>query len=620
MQDRNKNINKRTNVFSILVIIVFLVLIGRLFQLQILKGESYKRMGENQYFFDTGEHFDRGSIFFTDKNKNLSPAVAMYNEYDLAIDPKTANLYFTKRVEEGKKLEDLKNTLYANILKSFDSYNFNLELDSSLSSENNLINFLNKEDFFKKLEKTESSYEFLIQNIPESVAEDLISQNLRGLIVNRKKTRIYFEDEVGAKVLGFVGFKENSKAGLYGLEKYYNDVLEKKDAVSNNFFAEIFLDFDLKGEKSFSTSKLLQNISSEGDINLTIDVNLERYLNKTLAETKERWSSSKIGGIVMDINDGSILAMEELPSYNPNDYSEVSSLSLYNNDLISGVYEMGSIIKPLTVATALDLNLIDENSTYNDTGSVVFNGYRIYNYDKRARGTNTSIQKILSESLNVGIAYLVEKMGQDNFREYFYRFGFGEYTGIDLPSETDGLVDNLDSKIMIDTVTAGYGQGIATTPIQTIRALATLGNGGRLVTPHIVESVSFSNGLTKVIAKNVSEPIFQNPDTSERISKILIEVVDDAMNVKNPLYTIAAKTGTAQVPNPETGKYYEDKYLHSFFGYFPATNPKYIIFLYQLDPKEAEYASQTLKDTFFSLVDFITNYYQIPPDRDSYHK
>ena len=267
------------------------------------------------------------------------------------------------------------------------------------------------------------------------------------------------------------------------------------------------------------------------------------------------------------------------------------------------------------MAAALDSNTVNENTTYYDTGSVMLNGYKVSNYDGKARGPNTPLQQILSQSLNVGIAFLVEKMGNENLSKYFHKYGLGDYTGIDLPSEAHGLVANLDSNVLVDSVTAGFGQGIALTPIQTIRALATLGNGGKLVTPHIVKSITYDNGETKVIAQDEPVQVFQNSSTSRRISNILTRVVDDSMHMKNPKYTVAAKTGTAQMVNPATGKYYDDRYLHSFMGYFPATKPKYIIFLYQTYPKGAKYASQTLKDSFFSLVNFLTNYYEIPPDR-----
>ena len=568
--------------------------------------------GDDQYFYDTGENFNRGSVFFSNKSDIVSPAIEMSNEYDIAIDPKTVNTDFEKKIStNGANIDDLKNNFYNSIQKVFDKY---ISDNKLLATSSTTPTFVDKNVFMEKINDKDSSFEVLSKNIPEDIANDLIGLNLRGLIISRKKSRVYFEKNIASKVLGFVGFSGNSKTGLYGIEKYYNDVLEK-DPISNaNFFAEVFSDFNSDNDTD-KRKGLDYDSNLEGDVNLTMDVNVERYLAGILKETKAKWNSQKIGGIVMDINDGSIVAMDELPSFDPNDYKNVDDISLYNNDLVSGVYEMGSIIKPLTMAAALDSNTVNESTTYNDAGTVILNGLRVSNYDLVARGPNTPVQQILSQSLNVGIAFLVQKMGGDKLSEYFHRYGLGEYTGIDLPNEASGLVANLDSHIVVDSVTAGFGQGIAITPIQTIRALATLGNGGKLVTPHVVKSITYDNGDVKTIATDEPTEVFDSASTSERISKMLTIVVDDAMHMKNPKYTVAAKTGTAQMVNPQTGKYYDDRYLHSFFGYFPATNPKYIIFLYQVYPQGAEYASQTLKDAFFDLVNYLIKYYEIQPDR-----
>lgn len=617
MQAKKRLINKRTNIFMLLVFLVFGLLISRLFYLQILHGKEYKEAGDNQYFYDTGENFNRGSIFFSNKSGILSPAVEMSNEYDIAIDPKTIYQEFQEKIENNNaNIEDLKNDFYTSIQKVFDKWNQeNLNKNKNLNNSSSTIvqNFISKEIFISKINDKNSSFEILTKNVSEDIANDLIALHLRGLIVNRKKSRVYFEKEIAAKVLGFVGFSDVKKIGLYGIEKYYNDILEKDPISNSNFFAEIFSDFN--SENNDKRKSLINDSNLEGDVNLTIDINVQRYLAQALDKTKTKWKSQKVGGIIMDINDGAIIAMDELPSYDPNNYKNVNDIAVYNNDLVSGVYEMGSIIKPLTVAAALDSGLVNENTTYNDTGTIMLSGYRVSNYDKRARGPNTPLQEILSQSLNVGIAFLVQKMGGEKFSEYFHRFGIGEYTGIDLPNESSGLISNLDSHVIVDSVTAGFGQGIAITPVQTIRALASLGNGGKLVTPHIVKSITYDNGEVKTIATDEPVEIFENASTSERISKILTKVVDDGMHMKNPKYTIAAKTGTAQMVDSKAGKYYEDRYLHSFFGYFPATKPRYIIFLYQVYPQGAQYASQTLKDSFFDLVNYLIKYYEIQPDR-----
>lgn len=613
-----ENSKGRTNFLIFLIFFIFALILLRLFYLQILHGKEYKQKGEDQYFFTTGDNFNRGAINFTDKNGNFITAVQMTNEYDIAVDPKTVYSSFDSKIKNGKDLLSLQKGIFTDLSEAF-SKNNGIILSSNLSAtttstSSKISTLIDLNTFLLKLNKKDSSFEIIATNVNEDIANSILTLKIRGVIVNRKKSRVYFEKEIGSKVLGFVGFTDIKKTGLYGIEKYYNDVLQKEVNTNSNFFAEVFSDLSSEAKSNLGSYKNKIG-NTEGDINLTIDINVEKNLHKVLSETKEKWNSDKIGGIIMDINDGSIVGMDELPSFDPNDYKSVSDISYYNNDLVSGVYEMGSIIKPLTVAAAFDSNTINEKTTYYDAGTLILNGLKVSNFDKRARGANTPIQQILSQSLNVGTAYLVQKMGGETLSQYFRKFGLGEYTGIDLPNEASGLTGNLDTHILVDSVTAGFGQGIAITPIQTIRALATLGNNGKLVTPHVVKSITYDDGTIKEIALNDSVQVFDNASTSQKVTNMLIKVVDEAMHAKNPKYTIAAKTGTAQMVNPANGTYYDDRYLHSFFGYFPATKPRYIVFLYQTYPKGAQYASQTLKDSFFNLVDFLVSYYEIPPDR-----
>jgi cell division protein FtsI/penicillin-binding protein 2 len=397
--------------------------------------------------------------------------------------------------------------------------------------------------------------------------------------------------------------------GQYGLERYYDDVLTRRsNETTVNFFAELFT--DIKKTIVSNTDK------QEGDVILTIDAEAERVLHQVLVETKETWKSDTVGGIIMDPRTGRIIAMDGLPSYNPNQFTQVKDASEFLNQNVSGVYEMGSIIKPITMASALDAGVVNAETVYNDTGFRDLNGYKVRNFDGKPRGPGTTMQTILDKSLNVGIVYLVEQLGTKGLQTYFKKFGIGLETGIDLPNEAGGLTDNLDSNVLVDSATAGFGQGIAITPIQTIRALAALGNGGKLVSPHVVDSIVYQNGDIKKIDFGDGDQVI-SPLASETISRMLVHVVDTALkngDFKMDRYAIAAKTGTAQMVKPGGG-YYEDRYLHSFFGYFPAYDPKYIIFLFHTYPKGAEYASATLTDPFFKLVKFLISYYEVPPDR-----
>jgi stage V sporulation protein D (sporulation-specific penicillin-binding protein) len=303
------------------------------------------------------------------------------------------------------------------------------------------------------------------------------------------------------------------------------------------------------------------------------------------------------------------------PSFDLNDFKD-SDVKFFKNPLVENRYEMGSIVKSITMASGLDSGTVTASSTYYDAGFLFLDKKRISNYDNRGRGT-VNMQEVLNQSLNTGAAYVAMKMGNEKFGEYMRNFGVGTETGIDLPNEGLGLIKNLDSGRDIEIATASYGQGIAFTPIATVRALSVLANGGMLITPHIVKKIEYQNGLSKKISFAPEKQVISK-EASEEITRMLVTVVDKALRngtAKIPGYSVAAKTGTAQMTNEGQAGYVEGKYLHSFFGYFPAYNPKFLVFLFHVYPKNVRYASETLTDPFLNITKFLINYYQIPPDR-----
>jgi cell division protein FtsI (penicillin-binding protein 3)/stage V sporulation protein D (sporulation-specific penicillin-binding protein) len=338
-------------------------------------------------------------------------------------------------------------------------------------------------------------------------------------------------------------------------------------------------------------------------------------LDSVLTAANDKYSSELTGAIIMDPKTGAIYAMNAVPGFDLNDRG-TSTIEQFQNPLVENVYEFGSTIKALTMAAGLDSGVINRNSTYYDAGFLDLNTFTIKNYDGKGRGT-VDMQEILNQSLNTGVAYIADKMGNARFRDYFLNFKLGSETGIDLPNEAYGLVENLHSPREVEYATASFGQGIALTPIAAVRALATLGNGGYLVTPHLVSKIEYQDGTSReVMYPNGAQVI--SPSTSEEISRMLTTVVDDALaggKYSMPNHTIGAKTGTAQIADPNGGGYYEDKYLHSFFGYFPAFNPQFIVFMYTVEPKGVRYASETLTEPFMDITRFLINYYAIPPDR-----
>ncbi len=432
---------------------------------------------------------------------------------------------------------------------------------------------------------------------------------LPGVLIIKEQWRIYPNDGLASHVLGFVGYNGKQIEGRYGLERYYEDNLKKNNAdMQNNFFVEIF-----------SNARKIGNGGDdlEADIVTTIEPTVERTLEDELKKVNEMWQSKSTGGIVMDPNTGEIYASAVYPSFNPNTYGKEKNVAIFSNPIVEKVYEMGSILKPITMSAGLDTRVVTASTTYDDQGFLKVGDRTIYNFDKKGRGI-VNMQEVLNQSLNTGAAFVANKLGKKKFTEYMTNFGLGEETGIDLPSEAGGLIKNLLKGGEVELANASFGQGMALTPIAITRALSALGNGGKLPSPHIVKKFNYKVGLSKnVVITDEEKRQVLKKETSEEITRMLVEVVDKALKggtFKMKNYSIAAKTGTAQIADKETGGYYSDRFLHSFFGYFPAYNPKFIVFLYTVEPK-ADYASNTLTSPFMNMAKFLIHYYQIPPDR-----
>ncbi|MEN9913056.1 MAG: hypothetical protein RLY66_464 [Candidatus Parcubacteria bacterium] len=567
--DSNQKLRARIVLGGIIAVACGLVAV--LYSIQITNSSSYLAKANKQYDRPGAHLFDRGTIFMSGKDDTRPAAATLTSTYIVSMTPKL--------ISDG--------------IGTYEALSHYMDID--------------KDDFMMKTTFASDPYEEIARKVDEKTAQSIKSIALPGIAVAKESKRSYPGGETAAHVIGIIGEGEAGVIeGKYGLERAYNEVLSRSGtSAGGSLFAQLF------GNSDGST-----NMGGEGDIVTTIEPIVQAYLEKVLAKTSASWRPDEIGGIIIDPQTGEIIAAAALPTFDPNDLSKIPSAAVLSNPLIENVYEMGSIMKPLTVATGLDSGAITTASTYDDTGTMTLNNKKISNFDGRARGV-VNVQEILSQSLNIGAATVALKVGKDDFIDYFVSFGLGDKTGVDQPNEATGLLANLKSGRDIEIATAAYGQGIAISPIETVRALSVLANGGMLMTPHFAKEIDYTDGTKKILDFGAGKRVLKE-GSSEDVTRMLVKVVDNSLRngaLKIDGYSVAAKTGTAQIPDPVSKKYFDDRYLHSFFGYFPAYDAKFLVFLYQKHPKGAQYASETLAEPFHELTKFLVDYYNVPPDR-----
>jgi len=562
----------RVRIIGGLVILVAFILIGKLFILQIVHKNLYLSLADKQYATPQANIFNRGSIFFSNKNGSLVAAGSVISGFKVALVP--------------KEIKDAEFTYQA--LLPYMS--------------------IDHDSFVARAMKKNDLYEEVATRLTREQANEIDGLKIPGVSIYKDNWRFYPGSTLAAHTIGFMAYNKNDeKVGQYGLERTYQEVLSKpKNQAYVNVFAEVFSNI----------RNSLGGKSVEGDVVTTIELTTQHLLESQLAETVKKWTAESAGGVIINPETGEIYAIASNPTFDLNNFSNVSDNRVYHNPMVEDVFEFGSVIKPLVMSAALDVGVVTPETTYLDKGSVTIEKKVINNFDKKARGVVT-MQTVLDQSLNTGMVFVEQKLGHDKFRNYMKSFGLGDKTGIDLPNETSGLTKGLNSPRDIEYANIAFGQGINITPVEAVRAFSSLANGGYLITPHIAREIKYDDGLSKTLDYIKSQNPILKKETTDTITRMLVHVFEsyDGGIHKMANYSIATKTGTAQIAQEGGKGYYTDRNLHSFFGYFPAYNPKFLVFLYLKNPKEIKYASQTLIPPFIDITKFLLNYYNVPPDR-----
>ncbi len=405
--------------------------------------------------------------------------------------------------------------------------------------------------------------------------------------------RFYPEGALAAHVLGFVNAEPR---GCYGVEEYYQQDLGREAVSLEKLGPEAWNDIQASGT--------------------TLILTIDRYAQRIAEEELDaaiKQTGAKAGQVIVMIpQTGEILAMASRPTYNPAQFLQ-SPPETWVNPAISEIYEPGSVFKLITYAAALDSQTITPNDLFHDPGVIEVGGRKIYNWDRVGHGT-VDIVEALGNSLNVAAASISQRMGKERFYLYVRKFGFGQRTEIDLMGEVPGIVKTPSDPLYSnsDLGTNAFGQGISVTPIQMISAVASIANGGVLMSPHVVARKITADQVVELHPRAIRRTI--SSQTAQTLTSILVRAVDEYMpQAKVPGYSIAGKTGTAEIPLG--GTYHPTDYIASFVGYGPASNPQLVI-LVKLDrPQVQRSGGVAAAPVFQRIASRLFKYLAIPPDR-----
>lgn len=412
------------------------------------------------------------------------------------------------------------------------------------------------------------------RRLPFEIADKISNLNLDGVYLVKESKRYYPYGNLLSHSLGYVGIDNQ---GLSGLELQYDKYLSgNKGAIK--YFS------DAKGNK-LNKSEMYVEPTNGMNLNLTIDINIQRSIERELDNIVDMFSPDNALAIVMNPKTGEILGMGSRPDFNPNNYKNYSTEILSRNLPIWSSYEPGSTFKIITMASSVEEGIVDlDKDHFYDSGSVKVDGSTLRCWKAGGHGDQTFLE-VLQNSCNPGFVKLGQMLGKDRLFGYIRKFGFGSKTGIDLNGEATGIIFDLDRVGNVELSTTAFGQGVSVTPIQQVSAVSSVVNGGYLYSPYIVKSITDNTNTilyenkTKLIRNTISS------NTSMIMRRALEYVVAKGGGKSAYIegYRIGGKTGTAQ--KVENGRYLVGNYIMSFMSVVPSNDPEAVFYLAIDNPK-----------------------------------
>ncbi len=534
----------------------------RLFFLQVINHEELVALSKKQYETTKKIIYGRGTIF--DRNQN-----------ELAMNVEVESVYVTPS-KVGNKQQTAR----------------------TLASHLNV----DHEEIYKNL-TSKKHFAWIKRKCNLEEVEKLRRLDLPGVGFIAEQKRFYPKRELAANVMGFVGIDNE---GFAGVEHFHHSTL-KGTTVHR------VIEKDARGRNIRSISEAAKPKSKSRDVVLTIDEVIQFIAEHHLKKQVEKYQADSGMAIVMEPYTGEIYAMANVPQFNPNKYQAYGN-GKRKNRIISNSYEPGSIFKPITAAAALDSGKVEKTSDlfFCENGKIRI-GKKIIREAANHKFGWMSFQNIISKSSNIGSIKIAQQLGEQNFYNYIRKFGFGKKTGIDLPGESAGLLQNQSGWSGLSLASISFGHEIGVTPIQIATALSAIANGGNLVLPYITKAILKNGAVEKTFEPKIIRRVI-----SEKTSRLMIEVLKNT--VKNgtgipaavPGFETAGKTGTAQMFDKETGSYSKNKYLSSFVGFVPADSPKIVVLVMIENPQKDHWGGKVAGPVFKEISTEVLRYLNEP--------
>ena len=533
----NKQIHKRIKVVLLIIIICFIVIIGKVLYIQVIDYKKLSNLASNLWSRNLVIGANRGRIITKD---NITVA---------------DNLTTVSLVVVPNQIKN-KDDVIKDLAKI-------LNVDESKISEH-----VNKSSSIEIVHPEGRQLSF-------DIADQINNLNYEGIYLLKEGKRYYPYDTLLSHTIGYVGIDNQ---GLSGLELKYDEYLTGKSGAIKYFS-------DAKGNK-LDKSSVYEEPTNGMDIYLTIDYDIQSSVERELNNIMDKYNADGAWSIVMDPNNGEILAISSKPDFSPTNYQNYSIETINRNHAIWATYEPGSTFKIITLAASIEEKTVDLlNDTFTDSGSITVDGARIKCWKSGGHGTQTYLQ-VVQNSCNPGFVSLGNKLGKEKLFKYINDFGFGKKTGIDLNGESSGILFNINNVGPVELATTSFGQGISVSAIQQITAVSAAINGGPLYKPYVVKRIVEPN-TGEIIKENkpqIVRKVISN-ETSQTVRMALETVVayGTGRNAYIEGYRVGGKTGTAQKVN--NGIYMSGNYILSFIGFLPADNPQVVVYVAIDNPK-----------------------------------